>query len=99
MRKEEGKQALFQTELTKLEAIAGLRQALDSHYRRMCEAARSDWERLFGDNDPADASVSVRVAEKTTAVQTTATPGSGFLKSRRQPEKSGAKSSLPRFAH
>ena len=99
MSKEEGKQAVFQTELAKLEAIAGLRQALDSHYRRMCEAARSDWERLFGEKDPADACVSVRVAEETTAVQTAATRGSGFLKSRRPSRPKPATKGLPGFAH
>ena len=99
MSEQEEKQAVFQTELAQLEVIAGLRQALDSHYRRLCEAARSDWERLFGDNDPADASVSVRVAEKTTAVQTTATPGSGFLKSRRPSRPKPASKGVPGFAH
>ena len=99
MSKEEGKQALFQAELTKLEAIAGLRQALDSHYRRMCEAARSDWVRLFGDKDPADACVTVRVTNGATLIQTTATRGSGFLKSRRRPEPKPATKHLPGFAH
>ena len=93
---EAGKQALFQRELAKVEIIAGLRHALDSKYRRLCEVARADWERLFGPKDPADACVSVRVA----AIQTTAIRGSGFLKSRRQPvSKSNAKGSMPRFAH
>jgi hypothetical protein len=96
MTMEAGKQALFQRELAKVEIIAGLRHALDSKYRRLCEAARADWERLFGPKDPADACVSVRVA----AIQTTAIRGSGFLKSRRQPvSKSNAKGSMPRFAH
>ena len=99
MRTEEGKQALFQTELAKLEAIAGLRQALDSQYRRMCEAARSDWERLFGGKDQADACVSVRVADETPAVQTTATRGSGFLKSRRPTGPKTGTKHLPGFAH
>ena len=72
MNAEEGKQASFQRELTKVETIAGLRQALDLRYRRLCEAARSDWERLFGDKDPADACVSVRV----TAIPSGATRGS-----------------------
>ena|SRR2546423_613214 len=98
MSEQDGKQAVFQTEVAKLEVIAGLRQALDSHYRRLREAARSDWERLIGDKDPADASVSVRVADETKAVQTTATPGSGFLKSRRPLRPKPAKS-VPGFAH
>jgi hypothetical protein len=72
-----------------------LRHAIDQTYRRLCQAARADWERLFGDKDPADTCVNVRVA----TTPTTAIRGSGFLKSRRQPEKSGAKNSLPHFAH
>ena len=97
---EEGKQALFQRELSKLEVVAGLRRALDLQYRQLCQAARADWERLFGSKDPADACVSVRVASQPIAIQTTAIRGSGFLKSRRQPvSKPGAKDSLPRFAH
>jgi hypothetical protein len=100
MSMEEEKSALFQRELAKVEVIAGLQQALDLKYRRLCEAARSDWERLFGGKDPADACVSVRVAVEPLAIQATAIRGSGFLRSRRQPaSKSGAKASLPRFAH
>src|SRR5712691_9069483 len=100
MSMEEGKQALFPTELAKVEVVAGLRHALDLKYRRLCQAARADWERLFGSKDPADACVSVRVAVEPIAIQSTAIRGSGFLKSRRQPvSKSGAKGSLSRFAH
>ncbi len=99
MNTEDGKQAVFQTELAKLEAIAGLRQALDSHYRRMCEAARSDWERLFGGKDPADKCVSVRIAVEPSAIQTTATRGSGFLKSRRPAGSKPASKGVPGFAH
>ena len=91
---DEEKAAAFQRELAKTEIVSGFRKALDFRYRAFCQAARADWERLFGDKDPADACVSVRVATPTTASR-----GSGFLKSRRQPEKSGAKSSLPHFAH
>ena len=99
MNAEEGKQASFQRELTKVETIAGLRQALDLRYRRLCEAARSDWERLFGDKDPADACVSVRVAVEPGAIQTTATRGSGFLKSRRPLGPKTTAKRLPGFAH
>jgi hypothetical protein len=95
MSREEGKQALFQKELAKVEIIAELRHASDLRYRCLCEAARADWERLFHGKDPADGCVSVRVA----AIPSSTTRGSGFLKSRRQVSKSGAKASLPRFAH
>ncbi|HYR22777.1 MAG TPA: hypothetical protein VEP30_07645 [Chthoniobacterales bacterium] len=92
---EEGRETPFQREVSNIEVIAGLRYALDVQYRRFCQAARADWERLFGPKDPADACVSVRVA----AIQTTAIRGSGFLKSRRPVSKSNPKSSVPHFAH
>jgi hypothetical protein len=85
---------LLQREVDKAEIIAALRHALDVQYRRFCQAARADWERLFG-SDPADACVTVRVTEN----QSAAIRGSGFLKSRRPISKPNAKSSLPRFAH
>ena len=94
MSTEESRKALFRKELTKAEVIAGLRQALDVQYRRFCQAARADWERLIG-SDPADACVTVRVATS----QPAAIRGSGFLKSRRPISKSETKSSVPRFAH
>jgi hypothetical protein len=92
---ENGAEALFQREVAKVETIAGLRQALDLQYRRLREAARADWERLFGSKDPADACVSVRVAP----VPSGATRGSGFLKSRRPSGPKTASKHLPGFAH
>jgi len=99
MSMEEGKQALFQRELAKVEVVAGLRHALDLRYRRLCRAARADWERLFGRKDPADACVNVRVAVEPIAIQSTTIRGSGFLKSRRQPVSKSTAKRLPGFAH
>jgi len=85
----------FEHEIQKAEFITAIRHALDLRYRRLCETARADWERLFG-SDPADACVTVRVQ----ANSSIATRGSGFLKSRRQPaSKSHANGSVPGFAH
>ena len=95
MSRENGAETVFQRELAKVETIAGLRQALDLRYRRLCEAARNDWERLFGAKDPADACVSIRV----TAVPSGALRGSGFLKSRRPSGPKTATKRLPGFAH
>lgn len=95
MSTEKAAQVLLAREAEKAEIVAGLCHALDLRYRQICQAARADWERLFG-SDPADACVTVRVQTSTS----TATRGSGFLKSRRQPaSKSEAKGSMPRFAH
>jgi hypothetical protein len=95
MSRENGAETLFQRELARVETIAGLRHALDFRYRRLCEAARNDWERLFGAKDPADACVSIRV----TAVPSGALRGSGFLKSRRPSGPKTAPKRLPGFAH
>ena len=95
MSREIGAESLFQRELQKVETLAGLRHALDFRYRRLCQAARADWERLFSDKDPADACVSVRIA----AVSSNAIPGSGFLKSRKQPPRKASAKHLPGFAH
>jgi hypothetical protein len=95
MSMENGAEARFQRELAAVEILAGLRHALDFRYRRLCEAARSDWERLFGAKDPADTCVSVRV----TAVPSGAIRGSGFLKSRKPSGPKPETKRLPGFAH
>jgi hypothetical protein len=95
MSMEQDAQSVFARESEKAEIVAGLNQALDLRYRQICQAARADWERLFG-SDPADACVTVRVQTSTS----TATRTSGFLKLRRKPvSKSEAKGSVPHFAH
>jgi hypothetical protein len=82
-------------EIEKAEFITAIRHALDLRYRRLCQAARADWERLFG-SDPSDACVTVRVQMS----PSTATRGSGFLKSRKQPaSKAHANGSVQSFAH
>ena len=95
MSRENGAETVFQRELVRVEILAGLRHALDFRYRRLCEAARHDWERLFGTKDPADACVSVRV----TATPSGAVRGSGFLKSRKPAGPKTATKRLPGFAH
>jgi hypothetical protein len=99
MSRQNGAEALFQRKLARVEILAGLRHALDFRYRRFCEAARADWERLFPGKDPADACVSVRVGGKPIAVQAPAIRGSGFLKSRKPVGPKTAPKRLPGFAH
>jgi hypothetical protein len=94
MSMEKGAHAALEHELDKAEIVARFQHALDQSYRRLCDAARSDWERLFG-RDPADACVTVRIA----GAESIAVRGSGFLKSRRQVSKPDSKGSVPRFAH
>jgi hypothetical protein len=94
MGRDDRKQALFESALTKVELLAVLRHALNLRYRRLCNVARADWERLFG-NDPADSCVNVRVEPPSAAAR-----GSGLLKSRSQPaSKAESKSSVPSFVH
>ena len=52
--------------------ITGLRHALDVNYARVLDAARTQWERYFEDNDPSNACVSVRI--------TSGKPSAGVLK-------------------
>ena len=94
MSTEESTQALLERELAKAEILVRFRHALDQSYRRMRDAARADWERLIGE-DPADACVTVRIQTD----PSTATRGSGFLKSRSQAAKPDGKARVPRFAH
>lgn len=51
----------LENQMVKYETIAGFQRALDRNYRRLLEAARADWERLFAGKDPSDACVSVRI--------------------------------------
>jgi hypothetical protein len=91
---EQKTQTALAQEIEKAEILTGIRHAFDPTYRRVCQAARADWECLFG-SDPADTCVTVRVQTSSA----TATRGSGFLKLRRQlVSKSHIKGSVPRFA-
>jgi hypothetical protein len=92
---EQKPQTVLAQEIEKVEILTGIRHAFDLTYRRVGQAARADWERLFG-SDPADMCVTVRVQTS----PATATRGAGFLKSRKQlVSKSRLKGSVPRFAH
>jgi hypothetical protein len=87
-------QTPFQRELARAEVLAGLRHALDIRYRKICQTARADWERLFAGSDPSDARVSVRLTVE--RLETRAIRGCGFLKSPSQPIVKRQR--LPRFA-
>ena len=67
----------FEKEMIKLEAVEGLRHALNKNFRRVLESARKDWERLFAGKDPSDACVSVHVSGA--APEKKAQPRAGFL--------------------
>lgn len=92
---EQKPQTALAQEIEKAELLTGIRHVLDLTHRCVCQAARADWEHLFG-SDPADTCVTVRVQTS----PATGTRGSGFLKPRRQlVSKSHVKGSVPRFAH
>ena len=83
-----------------IELIEMLQRAVDRSYRRLREAARADWERLFASKDWSNKRASVRVHPAEGSDKKTGLPGSGFLK----PQKTGSarenpKGSRTRFAH
>ena len=84
----------------KIELIEGLQRAIDRNYRRLLQAARADWERLFAVKNPSESRVGIPAHSPKMEIRAKALPGSGFLKLRKpgQP-KDAAKRSSPRFAH
>ena len=70
MSEKEQDHSALQNEAAKFEMIEGLQRAIDRNYRRLLDAARADWERLFTGKDPSDACVSVRI--NSTAVESSA---------------------------
>jgi hypothetical protein len=58
--------------------IDALRQALDSNYSRLREAAKEQWERNFTGKDPSDACVSVRITSGDS--QKSSLPCAGILR-------------------
>jgi hypothetical protein len=100
MARESQNSSAIEAAARKIELIEGLQRAIDRKYRRLIEAARADWERLFAGKNPSDACVSFRIHSAETGTDARALPGSGFLKVRKPSHaKATAKRSLPRFAH
>jgi len=62
--------------------IDALRQALDSNYSRLREAAKEQWERDFTGKDPSDACVSVRITSSDS--ERPSLPCAGILRRRRK---------------
>ena len=88
--------AAIELEATKFEMISGLERALDVNYRRLINAAKSEWEERFAGQDPSDACVGVHI--RAAHDQARAVRGSGFLKAG-QPSRSPKRQlSFPRFA-
>ena len=48
---------------TDRQLTAGLRKNLEGKYTCVLQAAKDEWERCFGSNDPSDACVTVRISE------------------------------------
>ena len=72
----------LQNEAVKSELIEGLQRAIDRNYRRLLDAARADWERLFGGKDPSDACVSVRINSTAAEMSPSTKLRAGYLPKR-----------------
>ena len=83
----------FEKEVIKVEMIEGLRNALDNNFRRMLEAARRDWERLFTGKHPSDDCVSVRISE-TPEEKKLSSPRAGYLPAPKKPQSGKTKTRL-----
>jgi len=51
------------TGTTQSRTIEALQKALDRTYREMLKAAQEDWQLLFGGQDPANTSITVRISK------------------------------------
>jgi hypothetical protein len=95
VRKKQTDFSALEQEAIKCEMIAGLQRAIDRNYRRIVQAAKSDWERLFAGKDPSDACVSVRINSPVSEASTTAVPRAGYLS---KPASLPAAKTKPRLA-
>jgi hypothetical protein len=68
----------IQDEAARIEMLAGLERALDNHFLRLRENARTQWEKHFAGTDTSDACVTVRLSTAADA-QLAAVPCAGFL--------------------
>ncbi len=82
-----------------IELVTTIQQAIDRNYRRLCEAAKADWERLFRGKDASGIRINVRVHPQESVKRTLPLPGSAFLKSRRPPEARRRGKRSRGFAH
>lgn len=83
----------------KIELIEGLQRAIDRKYRYLLGAARADWQRLFAGKESGAVSAKVHIPVAPPA-KPAGLPGSGFLKSGKQPRtKDAAKGRVARFAN
>ncbi len=96
---ESQKDCALQAAAGRIELIEGLQRAIDRKYRYLLGAARADWQRLFAEKDSRDASVKAHISVALPA-KTLGSPGSGFLKPRKQPHpKDAGKGQVARFAN
>lgn len=74
-----GEETAIKYQMIKCEVIEGLERAIDRSYRRLLQAARNDWERLFAGKDPSSACVSVRISTTPAAIESSTAPRAGYL--------------------
>lgn len=65
--------------------IETLHHALDQTYRRLIEAAKADWNRLFTDPDPNADCVSVKISKDRIAEELAGIPQTRFIPVKQPP--------------
>jgi len=63
--------------------IDSLHKALDQTYRNLLDAAKADWQQLFGDDELDETCISVRVSNERIADELAGFPALGLRPTRR----------------
>src|SRR4051812_36186032 len=77
--------ARVRDDISRCRTRKSLQQALDQTYRRIREAAKTDWNRLFAGQDPSDEAVTVHISKDQMAQELAGIPRAGFLPVRSKP--------------
>jgi len=65
--------------------IEALHQAMDEVYRRLVEAAKADWNRLFAGQDPGDGFITAQISKDQIPEELAGIPRAGFTPAYRKP--------------
>lgn len=82
-------QTPVRVEISRCRTIESLQRALDHTYRQIREAAKADWNRLLGGQDPSDTSCMVRISKEQIAEELAGIPRAGFASVRPKPINHG----------
>ena len=65
------------TQISQCRTIESVHKALDQLYQNLVRAAKADWEQLFGEEEPNDACITVRVSKEKMADELAGIPRAG----------------------